>query len=116
MGAPMKALRGTLLIGIAALISDQAGAAPAHLLNKSITVSYATTIPGKRADGSAVRGSRVSVRTIYISSAGRIFARVFRRDGKQSQQKDFGPGESGGTLRFAGDTLVGVMKFPSGAA
>ena len=112
----MKILRCISLAGFATLIASPALAAPAHLLNKSITVSYATTIPGKRADGSAVRGSRVSVRTIYISSAGRIFTRILRRDGSQSQQKDFGPGETGGALRFAGDTLVGVMKFPSGAA
>ncbi|MEA3092672.1 MAG: hypothetical protein QOJ04_4014 [Caballeronia sp.] len=112
----MKSLHRALLISVAVLIAGPAGAAPGYLLNKSITVSYATTIPGKRADGSSVRGSRVSVRTIYISSAGRVFARIFRRDGKQSQSKDAGPGETGNTLRFAGDNLVGVMKFPSGAA
>jgi hypothetical protein len=112
----MKILRSLCLTSLAALVSSPALAAPAWLLNKSITVSYATTIPGKRSDGAPVRGSRVSVRTIYVSSAGRIFARVLRRDGNLSQQKEAGPGETGNTVRIAGDTLVGVMKFPSGAA
>lgn len=102
------------LIAFALFLSSSAYAVPAALLNKSISVSYTTTIPGTKADGSPVSGSRVSVRTVYISSAGRLFARVYRRDGKQSEQKDRGPSEN--NLRFAGDKLVGVMQFPSGAA
>ena len=112
----MKFVRNTGLIVFAFFLSSSAYAAPAALLNKSITVSYSTTISGTKADGSSVSGSRVSVRTIYVSSAGRVFARVYRRDGNLSEQKDRGPGDSGNSLRFAGDKLVGVMKFPSGAA
>jgi len=112
----MKIVRSAGLVGCAILLSTPACAAPAWLLNKSISVSYTTTIPGKRADGSPVRGSRVSVRTVYVSSAGRIFARVLRRDGNASQVKEAGPSESGNTFRFAGDRLVGVMQFPSGAS
>ena len=112
----MKFVRNAGLIAFALLVSSSAHAAPAALMNKSITVSYAVTIPGTKADGTAVSGSRVATRTIYISSTGRIFARVYRRDGKQSQQKDAGPGDTGNTYHFAGDKLVGVMQFPSGAA
>ena len=111
----MKFVRNTGLIAFALFLSSSAYAAPAALLNKSITVSYATTIPGTKADGSAVSGSK-SRSTIYISSAGRVFGRVYRRDGDLSEQKDRGPSDSGNNLRFAGDKLVGVMKFPSGAA
>lgn len=93
-----------------------AHAAPAGLLNKSITVSYTTTIPGKKADGSAVTGSRHATRTMYISSAGRVFARVHRVDGKNAHTKEAGPGEARNTFRFSGDKLVGVMQFASGAA
>src|SRR5882672_4627533 len=107
----MKFVRHIGVIGFAIAVSAPAFAAPAGLLNKSITVSYSTTIPGKKADGSPVRGSRVSVRTVYVSSAGRVFARVFRRDGNASQIKDASPGESANTLRFVGDKLVGVMQF-----
>jgi hypothetical protein len=112
----VKYLRNIHLLVFTFFIAGPAGAAPAALMNKSITVSYATTIPGKKADGSPVSGSRVSVRTIYISSAGRVFARVVRRDGNQSQTKDAAPSDAGNTYRFAGDKLVGVMQFPSGAA
>jgi hypothetical protein len=112
----MNFVRNICLIIAAVFVASPVVAAPAALMNKTITVAYATTIPGKKADGSPVSGSRVSVRTIYISSAGRIFARIYRRDGGKSEQKDAGPSDSGNTLRFAGDKLVGVMKFPSGAA
>jgi hypothetical protein len=115
-GSGMKSARHAGLIVFAVAGANPCYAAPASLLNKSVTVSYATTIPGKKADGSAVTGSRVSVRTIYISSAGRTFARVFRRDGKDAETKDAGPGEPSNTLNFMGDKLVGVMQFASGAA
>jgi hypothetical protein len=111
----MKAVHASLIVS-ALLLSSPAWAAPAALLNKSISVSYATTIPGKKADGTPVRGSRIATRTFYISSAGRIFARVARRDGNAAETKDAGPGESGNTARFVGDKLVGVMQFASGAS
>jgi len=91
-------------------------AAPAELLNKTITVSYTTTIPGKSPDGRTISGVRNSVRTVYISGAGRIFARVFRRDRDASATKAAGPGESSNTFRFEGNRLVGVMQFVSGAS
>jgi hypothetical protein len=113
----MKLTGATSLIMFATLFGPSvASAAPTALLNKSITVSYVTTIPGKKADGSPVSGSRVAVRTVYISGAGRIFARVFRRDGNATQTRDAGPDESGNNFRFVGDKLVGVMQFSSGAA
>jgi len=98
----------------AACAAAPASAAPASLLNKSISVSYATTIPGKRADGTQVTGTRQVTRTIYVSSAGRVFARVARRDGNAAETKERGPGDN--SLRFVGDKLVGVMQFVSGAA
>lgn len=111
----MKAVRTSLCL-LAVCSAASAWAAPAALLNKSISVSYATTIPGKKADGSPVSGSRVATRTVYISSAGRIFARVARRDGNAAETKEAGPGESGNNFRFVGDKLVGVMQFASGAS
>jgi len=93
-----------------------ASAAPAELLNKTITISYTTTIPGKSPDGQTISGVRNSVRTVYISSAGRIFARVFRRDRDASATKEAAPGENANTLRFDGNKLVGVMQYVSGAS
>jgi hypothetical protein len=112
----MKFPRNASLIVFAMFVASSADAAPAGLLNKSITVSYAVTIPGKKADGSPVPGSRISTRTVYISSAGRIFARVSRRDGGAAETREAGPGESGQAFHFAGDKLVGVMQFASGAS
>ena len=56
------------------------------------------------------------MRTVYISGAGRIFARVFRRDRDASATKEAGPGESANTLRFEGNRLVGIMQLVSGAS
>lgn len=112
----MRQVPNICLIMFLLFIAGPADAAPAALMNKTINVSYTATIPGKKADGSAISGSRVASRTIYVSSAGRVFARAYRRDGNQSETKDAGPGDAGNTFRFAGDKLVGVMKFPSGAA
>ena len=115
-GSQMIIVRNTGVIVAALFLANPACAAPAALLNKSITVSYTTTIPGKKDDGSPVTGSRIAVRTIYISSAGRMFARVFRRDGNAAQTREAGPGEPANTLRFVGDKLVGIMQFASGAS
>ena len=94
-----------------------AAAAPAELLNKTVTVSYTITIPAKGPNGVVRTGTRNATRTIYISSAGRAFGRVSRRDARGgSETKEAAPGERGNTLRFEGSRLVGVMPFVSGAA
>lgn len=112
----MKFVRNAGLFVFALLVANPANAAPAALMNKTINVSYTVTATGKKADGSPVQGSRGSARTIYISSAGRVFARVMRHDGNKSETKEAGPGDTGNTYRFVGDKLVGVMQFPGGAA
>lgn len=112
----MKRIHTGLCLLVAACAAVPASAAPSSILNKSITVSYATTIPGKKADGTPVSGSRIATRTIYVSSTGRLFGRVARRDGNAAETKEAGPGEAGNNLRFAGDKIVGVMQFSSGAA
>lgn len=89
-------------------------AAPSQLLNKTIVVSFGVSAPAKGADGSTLTGTRSSQRTIYVSSQGRIFARANRQAGRNSEQKEMGPEAT--TIRFSGSSLVGVMKFPSGAS
>jgi hypothetical protein len=110
----LSVAQGGLIAG-SLILPTIAFAAPAELLNKTITVNYTVTIPGKSADGQTISGVRNAVRTVYISSAGRIFARVFRRDRDASATKEAGPGETGNTLHFEGNKLVGVMQFVSGA-
>jgi hypothetical protein len=89
-------------------------AAPAELFNKTITVNYSTAIPAKGSDGSTKVATRSSVRTIYISSAGRVFTRLIRRDSGMSDTKDREPESN--NFRFEGGKLVGVMRFATGAA
>src|SRR5690348_6374065 len=105
------------MIGLIGALPCQGNAAPAEVLNKTVTVSYTVAIPARGADGSTVPGVRNATRTIYISSAGRAFGRVSRQDGNRSSEtKEAGPGERGNTYRFEGSRLVGVMPFVSGAA
>ena len=92
-----------------------ATAAPSEVLNKSVTISYTVSIPGKGQDGSATSGVRNATRTVYISSAGRAFGRVVRQDGRHSGTKELAPGDTGNTYRFEGNKLIGVVKFASGA-
>src|SRR5882724_7968808 len=51
----MKTVHPSLIM-LSVLLSPAAWAAPAALLNKSITVSYATTIPGEKARRLADKG------------------------------------------------------------
>jgi len=104
----------TVLTVAAALIGGAAHAAPQGLLNKSVTVSLSVTIPARGSDGSTQANPRGVTRTIYISSQGRVFARADRRVGKRSETIERGPGE--GNMRISGNSLVGVIVFPSGAS
>jgi hypothetical protein len=100
--------------GIALLIETTVSfAAPSNLLNKTVTVSFTTTAQTVDGRGS---GTRSVVRTLYISNAGRIFARTGRREGRDAETKDAAPDQTASTYRFAGNNLVGVLKFASGAA
>ena len=99
------------VVGIVVAVPCLAVAAPAELMNRSITVSYTVTIPGRAQDGSPMRGARNTTRVFYISSAGRVFSRVTRQDGPLTQTKEAAPGDAANTLRFEGSRLVGVMPF-----
>ena len=105
------------LVASVSVLTGPVFAAPAELLNKTISVSYTVTIPARGQDGRISPGIRNATRTIYISSAGRAFARVGRTDvGRFSETKEAAPGERGNTLRWEGAKLIGVMPFISGAA
>jgi len=114
----MRACVGAALLLVVGA-APTAAAAPPELLNKTVQVRYTVTIPGRGDDGSTVPGIRNAVRTIYISSAGRAFARVERADGNRGQfqeKKEAGPGERGNTLQFQGRRLIGNMPFVAGAS
>ena len=99
-----------------AILPTVARAAPAELLNKTITVNYSTAIPAKGSDGSTTIATRSSVRTIYISSAGRIFTRLVRQDRHSGISDTRNNEPENNNFHFEGDKLIGVMKFATGAA
>lgn len=106
---------GIGLICVALYPVAVAYAAPAELLNKSVRVSFTTTIPAKGPDGTIAPRVRNNAFVIYIiSSAGRAFSRISRTDGNQSQTKEAAPGQN--SYRFGGNKLVGVQTYASGAA
>jgi secreted trypsin-like serine protease len=104
-----------ILAGLVLLVLPLATyAAPANLLDKTVTYSVTTTASWIRADGKNGTSSRITTATVYISSAGRIFARTVRQDANAREDKKKAPGEN--TLHFVGDKLIGTNQHVSGAA
>ena len=98
------------------LPGGDASAAPAQLLNKTVTTSATFSVNAVADDGTNSTMPRTVQRTIYVSSKGRIFMRVSRSAGRGSDTRERSPEETGQNMRFQGSKLVGVLKFPSGAA
>lgn len=116
MNWSLKLLRPVCAV-LAALLLPEAparAAAPSQLLNKSVFVSFNIAVPSQGSDGSSHNSSRISERVIYISSQGRVFTRVTRKAGRNSEMKEAGPETA--RLNFVGNSLVGVMQMISGAS
>lgn len=112
--AARKIGRLAVLAMLGTAIGATAHAAPQQALNKSVTVSFSVTIPARGSDGSTQANPRAITRTYYISSQGRVFARADRRVGSKLQDRvEKGPGET--NMRISGNSMVGVIVFPSGA-
>ena len=95
-----------------------AGGAPAAALNKTITISFAATGNAKSADGQSKGFSTSVVRTIYVSSAGRLFMRHSASNGRAKRGGDFDPTDTRtgkGSFQFQGNKLVGVIPYAMGA-
>ena len=95
--------------------------APQQLRNKTIQADWSVNVVARGADG-VTRPRNVAVsHTIYVSSAGRVFERSSRTNGRASKQFENAPGaaqngngEATG-LRFVGNRLVGDTAFEQGA-
>ena len=111
----MKLLCTIPLFAISLLATPALAATPSGLLNKTITTSFAVSIPARAADGSVLNATRQVRKTIYVSGAGRIFAETARRGGRSSQLKQSGPDVTGAAFRFEGSKLVGVLRVGTGA-
>lgn len=106
-----------VLLAVTAWSGDlAAAAAPGALLNKTIATSFSVSIPARAADGSTRNLTRNVTKTIYVSSAGRIFADSARRSGKISQHTQSAPERTASSFRFERSRLIGVLKLGTGAS
>ncbi len=104
-------------------LSRAHAAAPQQLYNKTIQINWTAQITEHGADGKTMTPQLSASRTIYVSSAGRLFVRASRTNVRsgQSQGNDLAPGatrtnagEARG-MRFEGNKLIAVVAFPQGA-
>lgn len=107
-----------LAFGLALFFAQAAAAdAPKPLYNKSVTIRWSEQTSQKNPDGRIVTPIIESERTVYISSAGRLFVRgkrsINNRNYSGGNQFEKGPNESAssGVLRFQGNQLVGTGLF-----
>src|SRR4029077_12888685 len=103
---------------VALLLCTFAGAAqaaPPQLLNKSITVDFAVTVPAKTPDGTPASPGRRVHRVIYVSSQGRLFQKVSKVAKGGSMEGESAPDSGGGGVHFVGNKLVGMVQLISGA-
>jgi hypothetical protein len=83
-------------------------AAPAGLLNKTIHLSYTSSVPS---DDGLNYPPRANAITMYVSSLGRVFMKRTTRAGRYSEGQE----SVGGSFRFEGVKLIGTRHFGNGA-
>jgi hypothetical protein len=120
---PERIRAGLLMVASTVLLCSASPtlAAPAQLLNKTLSVSWTSSNLQRAPDGQE-HGRQITVnKTIYISSAGRLFERSQRTsDTGMRGRKDLTPGDAqlngqARGLQFSGDRLIGNLAFASGA-
>src|ERR1700754_4259661 len=95
--------------------------APRQLYNKTVLLNWTTASSQSAPDGRKFNVTVTANRTIFVSSAGRLFERASRSVPKGRQQTENAPGatqNAGGeatNLRFEGNRLVGHTAFARGA-
>jgi hypothetical protein len=119
----MLRLRSLMAAG-ALLVGDSVAAcaeAPRPLFNNTIQISWTTSAVERSADGQVINPQIAVNWTIYVSTAGRLFARGARSVGRREGQSDIAPGatknkagEATG-VRFVGNKLVGNIAYAMGA-
>jgi hypothetical protein len=101
-------------------------AAPTELYNKTVELSWTVESVQRLPDGRTVTPSVHVERQIYVSSAGRLFARTTRsslrrgalitKSGEVAPGDDRTPGGLARQFRFEGHHLVSRAEYHSGAA
>jgi len=106
-----------LTAGVISIWSGTTFAAPAALLNKTVTLNWSTSGMATADDGATRSYNNINTRTVYISSAGRTFLRMSLRGKKAARSGEFGPGDASakGSVKIEGNRLVGTEAFMSGA-
>ncbi len=120
-------IRGLLLSPSVALLAAPlvASAAPAQLYGKTITLSWHAVGVSSSDDGRTVYFDHLNTRTVYVSSAGRLFTRgvtsLARNEGF-AVCREHGPDDKkvnneglAAEIRFDGGKLVGIQQFARGA-
>ena len=114
-GKLMRSLICSVLLILLGSGFENARAAPAQTLNKTVTVSWSSFVPANCSNGTTNQTARDVTQQIYISTQGRLFAKVAARAGRASKDWSAAPSASG-QFRFSGDRLVGTFPQASGAA
>jgi hypothetical protein len=104
----MKLTIWLLAVVVSAAQFGVALAALPRLINKTITISWTEAVQQKAPDGRFLNNQVTRQRTVYVSSAGRIFVRSNNRSKGGELNRERGPGYTAvGTLNFQGNLLVG---------
>jgi hypothetical protein len=91
-----------------------AEAAPQEALNKTVTVTFSHFTPAKCSDGSTNQYARNVTQLIYVSTQGRLFAKLAGRAGNASKERLVAP-SGAGQFNFSGNKMVGTFPQVSGA-
>jgi hypothetical protein len=111
---PLRALIAAgLMLGGVTLPSAPA---LAQATNKTVTVSFGVTVTARDQAGRQRTATRNVAKTMYVSSAGRVFVRNQRRAGKFGQDNERGPETTASHFTLRGNTLTGTLVFISGAS
>src|ERR1700728_4228905 len=112
---PRTALWTCVLIS---LLCVSANAAPPQALNKTVTVSFSQFVPAHCDNGADNKTSRNVSHQIYISTKGRLFAKMSANAGSghfiYSREGVAEPTPSS-PFHFSGNKLVGTFVSVSGA-
>ena len=106
---------GITISAIATCLSvNSALAVPTNLLNKTVRISWFQQTPGisvgtKQSAGSAGRSIAF---TLYVSSAGRVFAKSASKTGRFTGERTIGPEAT--VFRNEGSKLIGVWHHGGG--
>lgn len=102
-----------LLAPVAAAVffasSAFAASAPSELFNKTVTIGWSESNQSKRlSDGTNVTGTGSFERVVYISTAGRVFARSKATNGRYGGTRERGPDETAKGTTFSATTMTAI--------